>query len=816
MKRTIIGFILFVLVPALLAQTGTIRGIVQDASSNQALPAANVVLEDLKMGTTSDDQGLFILKNVPAGEHLLSVSYLGYRVYKQRITLSSGETLQLTVQLQPDVLPGQEVVVSATRARERETPVTFTNLSAREIQEKYTVQDIPMLLSDLPNVYAYADAGSPTGYTYLKVRGYDQSRVGVMINGIPLNDPEDHQVYWVDMPDFAESLEDIQLQRGVGSSVYGVATFGGSLNMMTVRNLQRPGAEAFVHYGSYRTRKYGAKINTNLINNTYQAQFRFSRILSDGYRENSGTDLLAYFATVNRYGEKSFTQLNVYGGLEVTHAAWEASPESALQENHRHNPITYPNTIDHFSQPHFELHHTYYLNSHLTLNNTLFYIYGNGYYETYKSHRNLWEYGLIPEDDGSHSDLIRQKWVEKNQFGWVGQAVWQHPMGELTLGTYLSAFRSDHWGEVKWVEADLPDFRPGMKYYQYFGEKSYLTAYANELFRPVQPLTVMVNLYAQHIRYDFHHGEAGNFSGPYRHRFRVDYNFFNPRFGLNYNLSGSWNTYANLSFAQREPADNELYDIWQGPDDLGVAPLFTRADTVYRNGRVDYICWHNPVVKPEKLWDYELGVGYRTRRFNAKVNLFYMSFRDEIVPYGQVDEDGFPIRGNAQETVHRGVEVSLRWHFTNHWEVSGNAALNDNYFKKFVMYDYDWNTGETIQRDFSGKTIAGFPDILGNLRLTYRHSHWNASLQLQHAGKQYLDNTENPDRIVPAFTLLNARVGIHLPSVWGLENIQLTIQLNNLLNKKYYTAGYYDAWEQENFYWPGAEFNWIAGLRWQM
>ena len=816
MKRVIFGFVLFLLSTSLFAQTGTIRGKVEDASTGIPLPAANVVLEDLNKGTTTDAEGLFILKNVPTGKHLLSVSYLGYRLFKQSFRLQEGESREFTIRLEPEVLPGQEVVVSATRARERETPVTFSNLPAQYIKENYSVQDIPLLLTEIPNVYSYADAGSPTGYTYLKVRGYDQSRVGVMINGIPLNDPEDHQVYWVDMPDFAESLEDVQLQRGVGSSVYGVATFGGSLNLVTVRNLQRPGAEVMSYLGSYRTRKYGAKINTNLINNTYQAQFRFSHILSDGYRENSGTDLVSYFATISRYGEKSFTQLNVYGGKEITHAAWEASPEDALRENHRHNPINYPNTIDNFSQPHFELHHTYYLAKHLTLNNTLFYIHGSGYYETYKSHRNLWEYGLIPRDDGSRSDLIRQKWVTKDQVGWVGQLGWQHTGGELTVGTYLSGFRSDHWGEVKWVEANIPSFRPGMKYYQYFGEKSYFTLYANELFHPFRPFTVMVNLYSQHIGYTFHHGAAGNFSGEYRHRFQVDYNFFNPRFGVNYNLTSKMNLYLNASFAQREPADNELYDVWQGPDDLGVHPLFTQADTVYRNGQVDYICWKNPVVKPEKLWDYELGWGYLGDRFSAKINLFYMSFRDEIVPYGQVDEDGFPIRGNAEETVHRGVETSLRWRMSSHWEVSGNFSYNNNYFRKFTLFQYNWDTGETTKQDLSGNAIAGFPDMLGNLRITYRYSRWNLSLHGQYVGKQYLDNTQNEDRIVPAYTVLNARLGVQLPSFWGLENIRFSVQVNNIFNRKFYTAGYYDSWEGKNFYWPGAERNWIAGIRWHM
>ncbi len=808
--------ILFVLFSGLFAREGKILGVVLDGQTSQPLPAANILLEDLKLGTASDENGEFFFENVKPGKHLLSVSFVGYEIFKTDLMVKPGETTKITVKMQPTLLPGQGVVIVATRARERETPVVFSNISEEYIKENYSVQDIPMLLTEIPNVYSYADAGNPMGYTYLKVRGFDQSRVGVMINGIPLNDPEDHQVYWVDMPDFAESLQDIQFQRGVGSSIYGVATFGGSLNLITKRNIMEPGSEVFLNYGSYNTRKYGAKVQTGLVNNSYQLHLRFSRLLSDGYRENSGTDMIAYYATLSRYGKKSVTHLNVYGGKEITHAAWEASPEDILEKNHRHNPISYPNTIDDFSQPHFELHHSYHLSKKLSLHNTLFFIHGKGYYESYKKSRNLWEYGLLPVDNGEESDLIRQKWVVKDQFGWVSQAIWQHPGGELTVGSYLSTFHSNHWGEVDWVQEAIYNIKPDFKYYQYFGDKYYLTGYANELFRLTPKVTVLGNLYFQHIRYKFRHGKAGNFSGIYRHRFQVNYDFFNPRFGVNYNLSSRVNIFGNLSYSQREPADNELYDVWQGPDDLGVNPLFLKADTIYRKGQVDYIRWSNPVVKPEALWDYEFGVGYASSRLNIKANLFWMNFNNEIVPFGQVDEDGFPIRGNARRTVHRGIEFSLRWMLPSNFELSGNFAYNDNYFQDFTLYQYDWNTGKTHTIDYSGKTIAGFPDLLTNLRFSYRLPQFTASVHWQHVGKQYLDNTENEDRIIPSHNVVNANLIYRIKNVLGTRSIQISLQFNNLLNKKYYTAGYYDEWEGKNFYWPAAEFNWIAGLRFEL
>ncbi len=383
MKRLLILFTLVVLPLALLAQAQSISGVVLDESTHQPLIGANVFLEGTRWGTTTDEDGVFILNDVPAGEYVLVVEFLGYQTYRSTLSVQSGGTYRVEIFLKPVALPGEEVLVQSIQAVERKTPVVFTNLDESYIREVHTVEDIPMMLTEIPNVYAYSDAGNGTGYSYLKVRGFDQKRIGVMINGIPLNDPEDHQVYWVDMPDFAESLEEIQFQRGVGSSLYGISAFGGSLNMRTstFTDLQAP--EAYVNTGSYNTRRYGLKFTIPLVANRYYAHVRFSRILSDGFRERSGTRQWAVYTSLARVTRKSFTQLNIYGGEEIVHAAWEASPESALKQNHRHNPITYPNTIDNFKQPHIELHNVYQLSSNSYLKNTLFYIHGIGYYETY-------------------------------------------------------------------------------------------------------------------------------------------------------------------------------------------------------------------------------------------------------------------------------------------------------------------------------------------------------------------------------------------------------------------------------------------------
>ncbi len=820
MTKRVLALLIWLFPIAILAQTATISGIVQDESTRQPLIGANVVLLNTQLGTTTDEDGFFQLTDVPAGHYTLLVEYLGYQSYQTELQVAAGGQYRLEIYLVPTALPGEEVLVQSIQAVERKTPVVFTNLDDAYIRDVHTVEDIPMMLTEIPNVFAYSDAGNGTGYSYLKVRGFDQKRIGVMINGIPLNDPEDHQVYWVDMPDFAESLDAIQFQRGVGSSLYGIAAFGGSLNLRTSTFMDLETPEAYFNMGSYNTRRYGVKLTIPLVKDRYFAHVRFSRILSDGFRERSGTRQWALYTSLARVTNRSYTQLNIYGGEEQVHAAWEASPESALKENFRHNPITYPNTIDNFKQPHFELHNVYQLSENSYLKNTLFYIHGIGYYETYKSNRNLWQFGLWPEPDNApRSDLIRQKWVGKNHTGWIAQYSLNHNRGEFTVGTYLSYFNSHHWGEVEWLEnEDIVGgrFTPGFRYYQYYGQKYYVTGFANELYQLTPNINLMLNLHYQWIRYRFEQDEIANFRGAYRNRFTVDYNFFNPRFGINYNLSSTVNTYFNVSVAHREPADNELFNLWEGPDDLGVQPLFQKATPVYRNGAIAYVEWEDPLVKPERLIDYELGVNYLTPDTKIRLNFFWMAFQNEIVPYSQVNDEGFPVRGNAEATVHRGVELSvsrlLPWHF----QFSGNLALNQNKFIKFIQYDYNWDTGEVTTTDYSGNTIAGFPDVLGNARLTYLNGGFKASLHVQYVGKQYLDNTNRDDRIIPAFTVANLQFRYTLGQLAGLRQVEISFRVNNLFDKRYYTAGYYDAWAGENYYWPAATRHWIAGLRFQL
>jgi len=810
MKRLVVWFI--VTTTATLSMAGMVRGTVRDKASGAPIPGAEVRLEPAGPAMPTDQAGRFLFEAVPAGTYTLTVFRDGYATWTRSVQVT-GETISIVVRLSALVVQ-EQITVTATRAQERKTPVVFADMPAAAIREQHTTEDIPMLLSGLPNTYAYSDDGSGMGYSYLKVRGFDQSRIGVMINGIPLNDPEDHQVYWVDMPDFAESLDSIQLQRGVGTSLYGVDTFGGSVNLLTKTGT----GEGFQFYGvggSFNTWKTGVTGEMPLPDDRWHLSFRASRLVSDGYRGNSGVRQWSAYLALSRRGDRSETRLVTYTGNEIAHAAWEASPESVLKEHHRDNPITYPNTIDNFSQPHLELHHFVQLSDASYLKLTGFYIHGRGYYEQYKSGRNLWEYGLWPDPDTApEADMIRQKWVKKNQYGVVGEWGWHHERGDLTAGAYVSSYNSHHWGEVdQLVDLELPGFHPGFVYHRYYSDKKYATLYLNELFQPTDAVTVMANLHYQHISYGLDQQPAGNFTGENRHVLRVVYNFWNPRFGVNVNLTDTVNLYVNISASHREPADSELFDTWMGPDDLGVPPLFATRVPVGRNGVLDHYLWFDPEVKAEKLLDYEAGVVRTTGRMTLRANLFWMNFSNEIVPYGQVNDDGFPIRGNADRTVHRGIELSGQFRLTDQWDIDANFSWNDNYFDRFIFHDYDWNTGETMDIDLSGNAIAGFPDTIGNLTVRYRTGAVTAAVRWQVFGKQFLDNTENSDRTIPAYSMVHAWCSWNLGQRLGARQVELTARINNLFNRLTYTAGYYDAWAGENYYWPSAGFHFTAGVR---
>ncbi|MFC2088688.1 TonB-dependent receptor [Calditrichota bacterium] len=820
-------------------QSVKLHGKIYDDQTGDSLVGANILLEELDKGLSSDTNGEFSFENVESGKYTISVSYVGYKLKKISILVSADRDMFVPINLIPEILEGQTIIVTSTRAVEGESPVAFSNISKQQLEETYTASDIPMLLNEVPGVYSYSLTGDNLGYSFLKIRGFDQRRIGVMINDIPLNDPEDQEVYWVDLPDMAESTQDIQIQRGVGGSIYGTSTFGGSVNIKTSNYSAEKSAILTFGGGSFNTRKAIAEFNSGIIKNTYAFSGRFSKITSNGYRRHSSSELQSFFLGFERYDKDFTTKLNIISGEEITHPDWDGIPESILKTDRRYKLESYENAVDNFTQSQYQLINDWAISHRMNFSNTFYYIRGEGYYENLKEGKKLTEFGMRafetsdPGFFGSDSlayyetdndtlvlsnnkyvlkrtDLVRQKWVEKNQYGWITRVSYDAGNGMATFGSSVYLFDSNHYGKVLWAKHLPSQYSPDRKYYHYNGDKLSVSLYFNYIYDVFENAKLMTNILYENKSYKFKQLPTALFNKEELNRFNVEYNFFSPRLGLNYTLSPNFSVYGNLSFAQREPADNELWDDFTGPDDYGVDPLFERRELKITNGDTSYTEWSGPMIEPETVLDYEAGINYRSEKKTASLNLYYMDFRNEIVPLGSIHNDGYPVKGNAEQTVHMGAEFSIKYKPAEFLSLSGNFSYSHNFFENFIQREIiDWDTYDYTNKDLSGNSIAGFPKFLGNFRVSTYWKNLSASVLFRYVGKQYLDNTEDENRIVDSHNLSDLSLSYRLKEFLYFPELRFILKVNNLFDVQHETAGYY---YYENYYYPGAERNIYFGI----
>ena len=808
---------LFLMPSVLFAQeSGTLAGKVLKKDTKLPLSGASVLVVGTSYGTSTTKQGEFQIPKVPTGTYSVTARFIGYVFQTKSVNVEAGETAQVDFSLEETALPGQTIVITASLGRARETPVTFSNLTARELKERYTVQDLPALLSELPSTTYYSESGNSIGYNYVSIRGFDQRRIAVMINGIPQNDPEDHNVYWVDFPDLTANLGSIQVQRGAGSAFYGPPAIGGSINLITTSFTGNRQISAFAGYGTYNTRKYSIALSSGLIDNQYALYSRIGKIKSDGYRDRSWVDFDSYFLGAVRFDEKMTTQLNFYGGPIADHLAYYGIPKSDITDRskRRSNPIAREEEIENFSQPHYELLHEWRLNDRLILNNTLFFISGEGFYDfdgswADTSYFRLTSVNRFRLTSNPENALIRA-FVDNKQYGWMPRMTFRHGNGEFTTGAEIRLHRSLHWGRIQWAQNLSTQIPQDFRYYEYNGRKDIVSLYAQEFYRMQPDLTLMINLQYAYNRYRLHNEK---FIGT---DFSIPYHFLNPRIGLNYNISEEWNVYASFSRTSREPRLKNLYDA--GESSGGQVPQFqTKSD-----GSYDF---DNPLVVPEKLNDVEIGFGYASGKVQFGLNLFWMDFHDEIIKRGGLDRFGQPRTGNAERTRHQGVELTGFARLPGNLELTGNLSLSKNElitYRNFLKLK-NLGTGEKeiVGVQLDGNRIAGFPDVIGNLRLTYRNSGFMFAVAVRYVGDQFTDNFGDSktavvnngqyelrtyDNEVEAYTAVNFMSSYRMGKILGLNGIELKFQVNNLFDHLY--AMYGNGAE----FFPAAERNAFFGL----
>ena len=721
------------------------------------------------------------------------------------------------------------VVITATEARERQTPATFTNLTAAELMERYSVQDVPVLLSDLPSITTYSENGNGIGYNYINLRGFEQRRISVMINGVPQNDPEDHSVYWIDFPDLMASTGNIQVQRGAGSAFYGPPAIGGSVNLVTTPFIREPGITLESMFGFQQfsdsslstplvTRKLGAAFNSGLVRGHYMFYAHLGRIESDGYRTNSWVDLNSYFFGAMRVDEAMTTRFHFYGGPITDGLAYNGLPKfvgdnpvlrrqnlsdwSSDPSGTAYAGVTVrrPQETESFSQPHYEAINQWRVAPGTTLNNTLFYISGDGYfdYDASWADTSMLRIGTaygIPTAANPTNTLVRA-FVGNRQWGWLPRLDLEQGDGSLTLGAELRFHRSVHWGKIQYAEGLPANFNPDYHFYEYNGEKDILSLYAHELFRVEENLTLMGDIQFVRNRYAIRNEKyLGN-------DFSLRYFFANPRLGLNYNMSDAWNGYVSIAYTSREPTLRNLYAAEDSY--FGARPQF-RADTVGGTVRYDFT---QPLAKPEHLLDLEVGTAYRGPQAQLNLDVYWMEFADELVESGQVDIFGQPVTGNADRTRHIGLEVDGSVNLTPSLSLGGNVTLSHNVLVRHVTYigviATDGNT-EYLPVTLDGNPIAGFPDALANLRLSYRREGLTGSLFMKYVGPFYTDNFKNAENRNEAYRVWNAEIVWQVPERFGC-GLTLRAEVHNLFNALYFANG------QGNAFYPAAERNYLLGI----
>jgi iron complex outermembrane receptor protein len=722
---------------------------------------------------------------------------VGYETFQTNLVIE--ENTKLEIRLQESPLVGDAVIVSAVRASQN-TPTTYSLISREEMERKNMATDLPYMLGMEPSVVATSDAGTGIGYTSLRIRGSDMTRINVTINGIPLNDPESHAVYWVDIPDFTSSVNSVQLQRGVGSSTNGAGAFGASMNLETNSLKSEPYGNLSLAGGSFNTWKTTIRAGTGLIKDHWYMEGRGSAIGSDGYVDRAFSNLSSFFLQTGYSDEKTLVKAVAFGGSERTYQAWWGVDGATMQQNRTFNyagaiyddqwNVTdyYDNQTDNYRQNHYQLHLSRRLSASLNMNLSGHYTYGRGYYEEYRQDDALADYGLNDLYFGADSlwngsayekfyhdtirvtDLIRRRWLDNKYYGLTWSVHHQKEKTDLIIGGALNKYdQAKHFGRVIWAE--FPgESRPDDNYYNNTSFKTDFNLFAKLAWSPVVSLTLYGDMQVRHITYEA--------SGTESHLNEVSidesYNFFNPKLGLTYTLKGN-SLYASYSVAHREPIRDDFTDALPGEK-----------------------------PKPETLGDFELGIRRPAGNFAYTACFFLMRYTNQLVLTGAINDDGAYIRKNAGKSYRTGIELSGTVKINTKAEISGNITWN---YSKTDFRQVNEQNQPVLYKNtdlaFSPRIIAGSQIRLlpvKNLEIDW----W-----LKFVGRQYLDNTSDAGLMLKNYTVNDVRIA-YMISGKNIPEIEINILLNNLFNKMYVSNGY--VYDQTPYYYPQAGTNYLAGI----
>ena len=767
---------------AQLALTGMVK-----EADGMTLPGAAVTLEGTYTGTFTDADGTFRLSNLKPGPVSLRVSLLGYE--PQTRTLDLPQTTPVTFILQKASIAVDEVVVSATRANQK-SAIAYTNVSRRELDKLNLGQDIPQLLNFTPSVVTTSDAGAGVGYTGIRIRGSDATRVNVTLNGIPYNDAESQGTFFVDMPDFASSVSSIQIQRGVGTSTNGAGAFGASLNIQTNDLQTKPYAESNPSVGSFGTRKVNVLAGTGLLNNHFVVDARLSAIHSDGYIDRAFSNLKSFYVSGGYYTDKSFVRLNIFSGQEQTYQAWNGVPENLLKTNRTYNSFTYDNQTDNYQQDNYQLISSFELSKHWRLNPSLFYTKGKGYYEEFRPNDAFSRYGLpnvvIGDSTIKRTDIIRRLWLNNDFYGTVFSLDY-NSFGKLTanFGGSWNQYNGDHYGEITWSRiAGNTTIRD--RYYDDNALKTDVNVYAKVFYQLTNRLNGYVDAQVRLVDYSF----LGYNSQLQNVQQDASLTFFNPKAGLTYTFNDRSNVYASVGVGHHEPNRND----------------YTQSTPQSR-------------PKAERLIDYEVGYRLQTAWLAFTANAYYMNYRNQLVLSGQLNDVGAYNRVNIPVSYRAGLELEAGARLAKQLRWNVNATFSRNKIQNFTEYLDNFDNGEQVANHYQQTDISFSPNVIAGSQLLFTPAKGlELGLLSKYVGKQFLDNTSNESRKLNPYFTNDIRVIYSLKPKFAPE-ITFTLLFNNVFNELYESNGYTYAYVSEgkvvadNGYYPQAGRNFLAGVR---
>jgi len=701
------------------------------------------------------------------------------------LLLAITATLQGAAQQHEDTTQLTPVEVKAIRAATT-APFAKTNLYRKDLEKQNLGQDLPFLLNQTPSVVVNSDAGNGVGYTGIRIRGTDATRVNLTLNGIPYNDAESQGIFFVNLPDFVSSVSSIQVQRGVGTSTNGGGAFGATINLSTNELTTTPYAELNNSFGSFSTWKNTVRAGSGLLADRITIDARLSSINSQGYIERASSDLRSGFVSAAYRSGTTGLRLNVFSGKEKTYQAWYGVSEADLKTNRRVNyagtekpGAPYGNETDNYRQDHYQFFFDQKLAANWTLSTGFFLTEGRGYYEQYKANRKYSSYGMPNPPNATRTDLIRQLWLDNNFFGNIFSVQHQALKTTWILGGGWTKYEGVHFGKVIWAEKGITG---NPIWYNLDAVKQDFNLYSKWQQQLTSQLQSFVDLQVRTVDYTI----EGFRDHP---DLAVDaaYRFFNPKFGFTYRFS-NLQAYASYSVGQKEP------------------------------NREDFESGAEQQPRPEKLRDLELGVEQRKGNSTWSANLYYMKYKDQLVLTGQINDVGAYTRTNIDNSYRAGLELAATARIHPKLQLAGNLALSRNRIKDFTEFIDDYDNGVQKENFYKESDIAYSPNVVGGATISlFPVNKITVDLLSKYVGKQYLDNTSNEARMLQAYYVQDVRAVYSFKRTW-LKNADLILQVNNLFNKKYepngYTFSYYtgNALTTENYYFPMAGTNWMAGL----